>query len=61
VIPFFESYDVKLLRILTDRGSEYFGAKDNLTKFTLQQPTGQTEAKRKDHPTPCCHHQERDR
>ena len=25
VIPLFESYDVKLLRILTDRGSEYCG------------------------------------
>src|SRR5262245_25418912 len=25
VIPFFESHDVKLMRILTDRGSEYCG------------------------------------
>ena len=25
MIPLFESYDVKLLRILTDRGSEYCG------------------------------------
>jgi hypothetical protein len=25
VIPFFESHEVKLLRILTDRGSEYCG------------------------------------
>jgi hypothetical protein len=25
VIPFFESNDVKLLRVLTDRGSEYCG------------------------------------
>lgn len=25
VIPFFDSHDVKLLRVLTDRGSEYCG------------------------------------
>jgi hypothetical protein len=25
VLPFFEEHDVKLLRVLTDRGSEYCG------------------------------------
>ena len=25
MIPFFDSHDVKLLRVLTDRGSEYCG------------------------------------
>jgi hypothetical protein len=25
MVPFFEEYDVKLLRVLTDRGSEYCG------------------------------------
>lgn len=29
VIPFFESYDVPLLRILTDRGTEYCGKPDH--------------------------------
>ncbi len=29
VIPFFEDEDVKLLRVLTDRGSEYLGNKEH--------------------------------
>ena len=29
VIPFFEQNDVSLLRILTDRGTEYCGKKEN--------------------------------
>lgn len=29
VVPFFEQYDLRLLRILTDRGTEYCGAKEH--------------------------------
>jgi transposase InsO family protein len=29
VVPFFEEYDLRLLRILTDRGTEYCGRPDN--------------------------------
>ena len=29
VIPFFEQEDIKLLRVLTDRGTEYCGKKEN--------------------------------
>lgn len=29
VLPFFEQYDVKLMRVLTDRGTEYCGAREH--------------------------------
>jgi len=31
VVPFFEQYDLRLLRILTDRGTEYFGVRDHMS------------------------------
>ena len=29
VLPFFESHDIRLLRVLTDRGTEYCGAREH--------------------------------
>jgi len=52
VVPLFEEHDVKLLRILTDRGSEYCTASiavtrsDTNTSFTLQSRTSITRAPR---------------
>jgi hypothetical protein len=39
VIPFFDSHDVKLLRVLTDRGSEYCGNPER-TKTKSPQTNG---------------------
>ena len=36
MLPFFEEHDVKLLRVLTDRGSEYCGNPDQLEELNKQ-------------------------
>jgi hypothetical protein len=35
VIPFFDSHDVKLLRVLTDRGSEYCGIRSGTSTSSI--------------------------